>query len=148
MIPVWGSETMFKGFAVSMAALAAVFSLSNEAAAAGSCDNLEGQDVVLAGTVDKVAGIGVIFFTDRKTGCDFGLVAFSSDPPCKQGNAIEVKGKLRKNAYVKGIYDIERNRRSPDGLDSTHHRCARRASRLQRLRWWQERCVGSLCGVK
>ncbi len=107
---------MFRAFAVSMAALAAVFSLSDEAAAAGSCDNLEGQDVALAGTVDKVAGVGVIFFTDKKTGCEFGLVAFSSDPPCKQGGQIEVKGKLRKNAYVKGIYDVERNRRAPDGL--------------------------------
>ena len=116
MIPVWGSETMFRAFAVSMAALAAVFCLPDEATAAGSCDNLEGQDVALAGTVDKVAGIGVIFFTDRKTGCEFGLVAFSSDPPCKQGNAIEVKGKLRKNNYVKGMYDVERNRRAPDGL--------------------------------
>ncbi len=107
---------MFRGLSVSLAALAAVFSLSGEAAAAGSSDNHEGQDVTLPGTVDKVAGIGVIFFTDRKTGCDFGLVAFSSDPPCKQGNAIEVKGKLRKNAYVKGMYDVERNRRAPDGL--------------------------------
>ncbi len=107
---------MFKAFAVSTVALSFVLGLSGAASAAGSCDNLEGQDVALAGTVDKVAGVGVIFFTDKKTGCDFGLVAFSSDPPCKQGNAIEVKGKLRKNAYVKGMYDVDRNRKAPDGL--------------------------------
>ncbi|MDP3163162.1 MAG: hypothetical protein Q8N31_24370 [Reyranella sp.] len=107
---------MFKALAVSTVALSFAFGLFGEAAAAGSCDNLEGQDVTLAGTVDKVAGVGVIFFTDKKTGCDFGLVAFRGDPPCKAGGQIVVKGKLRKNAYVKGIYDVERNRKAPDGL--------------------------------
>ena len=107
---------MFKTLAVSAGALSFALGLSGEAAAAGSCDNLEGQDVILAGTVDKVAGVGVIFFIDKKTGCEFGLVAFSSDPPCKAGGQIEVKGKLRKNAYVKGMYDVDRNRKAPDGL--------------------------------
>ena len=106
---------MFKTFAVSCLVLSLSLGLSGEAAAAGSCDNLEGQDVALTGTVDKVAGVGVIFFTDKKTGCDFGLVAFPAIRRCKQGNAIEVKGKLE-DTYVKGIYDVERNRRAPDGL--------------------------------
>ncbi len=116
LLSVWDNVIMRRMLAACAIALSAAVGLSGPAAAAGSCDNLEGQDVAHIGTVDKVAGIVVIFFTDRKTGCDFGLVAFRGDPPCKAGGQIEVKGKLRKNAYVKGIYDVERNRKAPDGL--------------------------------
>ncbi len=96
--------------------LSAVVGLSGQAAAAGSCDNLEGQDVSFAGTIDKIASIGVIFFIDKKTGCEVGLVPALSERQCRAGGQIEVKGKLRKNAYLKGTYDIERNRKAPESL--------------------------------
>jgi hypothetical protein len=107
---------MFRALAIATIALSAVVGLSEEAAAAGSCDNLEGQDVVLEGPVDKVLDTGVIFFTDKKTGCEFGLVTFRSDPTCKAGGPIRVKGKLRKNAYLEGTYDVERNRKAAGSL--------------------------------
>lgn len=79
------------------------------AAVAQYCDNLEGQDVKVTGTVDKmVDAAGVVFFRDRKTACQFGLVMHRNDKGCKAGSQIEVSGRLMKNKFLPDTYDIDR----------------------------------------
>ena len=68
--------------------------------AAQFCDNLEGQDVKVSGTIDRmVEAAGVIFFRDRKTACQFGIVNHRNDKGCKTGAQVEVSGKLIKNKF-------------------------------------------------
>ena len=94
-------------------ALLAVVCLQAGPAAAQYCDNLEGQEVKVSGTVDKmVDGAGVVFFRDRKTACQFGLVTERTETGCKTGAQIEVAGKLIKNKFLPDTYDIDRGGRS------------------------------------
>ena len=94
-------------------ALPAALWLQTGPAAAQYCDNLEGQDVKVSGTIDKmVDAAGVVFFRDQKTACQFGLVMDRNDKGCKAGGQIEVLGKLVKNKFLPGIYDIDRDRKA------------------------------------
>ncbi len=94
-------------------ALPAAVCLYAGTAAAQYCDNLEGQDVKVAGTIEKmVDAAGVLFFRDQKTACQFGLVMDRNDKGCKAGGQIEASGKLIKNKFLPGTYDIDRNRKA------------------------------------
>jgi hypothetical protein len=85
-------------------------------AVAQYCDNLEGQDVQVSGVIDKaVEAAGVVFFRDRKTSCQFGLVVNRSDTGCKQGAQIEASGKLVKNRFLTDTYDVDRGPRPVAG---------------------------------
>jgi hypothetical protein len=93
-------------------ALPAALWLQTGPAAAQFCDNLEGQDVKVTGTIDRmVEAAGVIFFRDRKTACQFGLVTHRNDKGCKIGAQVEVSGKLIKNKFLPDTYDIDRGSR-------------------------------------
>ncbi len=82
-------------------------------AAAQYCDNLDGQEVKVSGTIDRMAeAAGVVFFRDQKTACQFGLVIDRNDKGCRIGGQIEVSGKLLKNKFVPGTYDVDRNRKA------------------------------------
>lgn len=81
-------------------------------AVAQYCDNLEGKEVTVSGTIDRmVEAAGVIFFRDRKTACQFGMVTHRNDKGCKTGAQIEVSGKLMKNKFLPDTYDIDRGSR-------------------------------------
>jgi len=96
--------------------LPAVLWLLPGAALAQYCDNLEGQDVQVAGVIDKaVEAAGVVFFRDRKTSCQFGIVMSRNDTGCKQGAQIEASGKLVKNRFLPDMYDIDRGPRPAAG---------------------------------
>jgi hypothetical protein len=86
-------------------------------AAAQYCDNLEGQDVTVSGKVDRmVDAAGVIFFRDRKTACQFGLVLSRNERGCKVGAEVEASGKLIKNKFMPDIYDVDRSGKPPTGI--------------------------------
>ena len=55
-----------------------------------------------------VEAAGVIFFRDRKTACQFGMVTHRNDKGCKIGAQVEVSGKLIKNKFLPDTYDIDR----------------------------------------
>ena len=98
-------------------ALPAVLCLQAGPAAAQYCDNLEGQDIKVSGTIEKmVDAVGVVFFRDQKTACQFGLVTDRNDKGCKTGGKIEASGKLIKNKFLPGTYDIDRNRKAAESL--------------------------------
>lgn len=93
-------------------ALTAFLCLQSGPATAQYCDNLEGQEVNVSGTIDKmVDAVGVIFFRDRKTSCQFGMVTDRNDKGCKTGAQVEVSGKLIKNKFMADTYDIDRGRK-------------------------------------
>ncbi|MFZ5778978.1 MAG: hypothetical protein ACOY4R_02065 [Pseudomonadota bacterium] len=97
-------------------AWAAALWLLPGAALAQYCDNLEGQDVHVEGVIDKaVEAAGVVFFRDRKTSCQFGIVMSRTDAACKQGAQIEASGKLVKNRFLPDTYDIDRGPRPAPG---------------------------------
>ena len=94
-------------------ALAALW-LGAEPAIAQHCDNLEGKEVRVSGTIDRmVDAAGVIFFRDRKTACQFGLVTHRNDKGCKVGAQVEALGKLIKNRFLPDTYDIDRGSKPP-----------------------------------
>jgi hypothetical protein len=96
-------------------ALASVLWLQAGPAVAQYCDNLDGQDVQVSGTVDRmVDAAGVIFFRDRKTACQFGLVLHRNDKGCKIGSQVEASGKLMKNKFLPDTYDIDRSGKPAD----------------------------------
>lgn len=98
---------------VAAVALPAALWLQAGPAAAQYCDNLEGQEIKVSGTIDKmVDAAGVVFFRDQKTACQFGLVMHRTDKGCKTGGQIEVSGKLIKNKFLPGTYDIDRDRKA------------------------------------
>ena len=81
-------------------------------AAAQYCDNLEGKDVRATGRIDRaVEAAGVVFFRDRNTTCQFGIVLQKGDQGCKVGATIEVVGKLMKNKFMPDTYDVDRGSR-------------------------------------
>ena len=81
-------------------------------AAAQYCDNLEGKEVRAGGRIDRaVDAAGVVFFRDRNTTCQFGLVLQKGDQGCRVGSTIEVVGKLVKNKFMPDTYDIDRGSR-------------------------------------
>ncbi len=91
-------------------ALPATLWLQTGPAVAQYCDNLEGQDIRVSGTIDRmVETAGVIFFRDRKTACQFGMVTHRNDRGCKVGAQVEVSGKLIKNKFLPDTYDIDRS---------------------------------------
>ena len=91
------------------AALPAALWLQSGPAVAQYCDNLEGQEVRVSGPIERmVDAAGVIFFRDRKTTCQFGLVLHRNDKGCKVGAQVEVSGKLIKNKFLPDTYDIDR----------------------------------------
>ena len=95
-------------------ALSAAMCLYVGPAAAQYCDNLEGQDVKVTGQVEKmVDAVGVVFFRDQKTACQFGIVMHRNDRRCKVSDFIEVTGKLIKNKFLPGTYDIDRSGKPP-----------------------------------
>ena len=95
-------------------ALPAALCFQAGAAFAQYCDNLEGQDVKVTGTVEKmVDAAGVVFFRDKKTACEFGIVLHRNDKGCKAGSQIEVSGRLIKNKFLAGTYDVDRGGRPP-----------------------------------
>ena len=80
------------------------------------CDNLEGKDVTVSGTIDKaVDAAGVVFFRDKKTACQFGLVTSRNDKGCTSGAQIEASGKLVKNKFLPDTYDIDRGTKPAPG---------------------------------
>ena len=94
-------------------ALPAALCLLAGPAAAQYCDNLEGQEVKVTGIIEKmVDAAGVLFFRDQKTACQFGLVMDRNDKGCKTGGLIEASGKLIKNKFLPGTYDIDRDRKA------------------------------------
>jgi hypothetical protein len=106
---------VWKGIAIRVRLLAAAVALPAALwlqigpAAAQVCDNLEGQEVKVSGTIDRmVEAAGVIFFRDRKTACQFGMVTHRNDKGCKTGAQVEVSGKLIKNKFLPDTYDIDR----------------------------------------
>jgi hypothetical protein len=95
------------------AALLAAVCLNAGPAAAQYCDNLEGQEVKVSGTIERmVDAAGVLFFRDQKTACQFGLVMDRNDKGCKAGGQVETTGKLIKNKFLPGTYDIDRDRKA------------------------------------
>jgi hypothetical protein len=106
---VWkGIAIRVRLLAAAVALLAALW-LQIGPAAAQFCDNLEGQEVKVSGTIDRmVEAAGVIFFRDRKTACQFGMVTHRNDKGCKTGAQVEVSGKLIKNKFLPDTYDIDR----------------------------------------
>ena len=96
-------------------AMPAALCLLTGPAAAQYCDNLEGQDVKVSGTIEKmVDAAGVLFFRDQKTACQFGLVLDRKETGsgCKTGGQIEASGKLIKNKFMPGTYDVDRDRKA------------------------------------
>ena len=98
-----------------LAALAVLpFLLQAGPAAAQYCDNMEGKDVRMSGRIDRaVEAAGVVFFRDRNTSCQIGLVLRAQDKGCKLGADIEVVGKLLKNKFMPDTYDVDRGDRPP-----------------------------------
>lgn len=95
-------------------AMAAALWLQTGPAMAQYCDNLEGQEVKVSGVIDKaVEAAGVIFFRDRKTACQFGIVLHRNDKGCRVGSFVEASGKLIKNKFLPDTYDIDRNAKLP-----------------------------------
>ena len=95
-------------------ATAAALWLQTGPAMAQYCDNLEGQEVKVSGVIDKmVEAAGVIFFRDRKTACQFGIVLHRNDKGCRMGSVVEAAGKLVKNKFLPDTYDIDRNAKLP-----------------------------------
>jgi hypothetical protein len=95
-------------------ALPAALWLQTRPAIAQYCDNLDGQDVTVTGTIEKmVDAAGVIFFRDRKTACQFGIVLRRDDKGCKVGGQVELSGRLIKNKFMSDTYDIDRSIRPP-----------------------------------
>ena len=118
---------------VAAIALPAALWLQTGPAAAQYCDNLEGQEVKVSGTIDRmVEAAGVIFFRDRKTACQFGMVTHRNDKGCKIGAQVEVSGKLIKNKFLPDTYDIDRG--SKRGRLSTFERGTSRRSLTQSAR--------------
>jgi hypothetical protein len=97
----------------AMAMVAALW-LRTGPAMAQYCDNLQGQEVKVTGVIDKMAeAAGVIFFRDRKTACQFGIVLHRNDKGCRQGSFVEATGTLIKNKFLPDTYDIDRNTKLP-----------------------------------
>ncbi|MBM3647923.1 MAG: hypothetical protein FJX11_09050 [Alphaproteobacteria bacterium] len=93
-------------------ALPAALCLPGRPAVAQYCDGMEGQDIKATGAIDRmVDAAGVVFFRDRKTACQFGLVLHRNDKGCKVGAQIEVSGKLIKNKFLPDTYDVDRGGR-------------------------------------
>jgi hypothetical protein len=106
---VWEGIAIRVRLLAAAVALPAALSLQIGPAAAQFCDNLEGQEVKVSGTIDRmVEAAGVIFFRDRKTACQFGMVTHRNDKGCKTGAQVEVSGKLIKNKFLPDTYDIDR----------------------------------------
>lgn len=102
-------EVMRARLKAAATTLLAALCLQAGPAAAQYCDNLEDKDVQVAGTIDKmVDASGVLFFRDRRTSCQFGLVLERTESGCKIGSQIEVSGKLIKNKFMPDTYDIDR----------------------------------------
>ena len=98
-------------------AVPAALCLLTGPAAAQYCDNLEGQEVKVSGTIEKmVDAAGVVFFRDQKTACQFGVVMDRTDKGCKSGGQIEASGKLIKNKFLPGTYDIDRDRKAGQSI--------------------------------
>src|SRR5215204_2737301 len=98
---------------VASVALPFALWLQTGPAAAQFCDNLEGKEVKVSGTIDRmVEAAGVIFFRDRKTACQFGMVTHRNDKGCKVGAQVEVSGKLIKNKFLADTYDVDRSAKS------------------------------------
>ena len=58
---------------VAAIALPVALWLQTGPAVAQYCDNLEGKEITVSSTIDRmVEAAGVIFFRDRKTACQFG----------------------------------------------------------------------------
>lgn len=105
---VWGKEIRAR-LATAAVVLPVALWLQTGPAAAQFCDNLEGQEIKVSGTIDRmVEAAGVVFFRDRKTACQFGMVTHRNDKGCKTGAQIEVSGKLIKNKFLPDTYDIDR----------------------------------------
>jgi hypothetical protein len=106
---VWEGIKIRVRLLAAAVALPAALWLQIGPAAAQFCDNLEGQEVKVSGTIDRmVEAAGVIFFRDRKTACQFGMVTHRNDKGCKTGAQVEVSGKLIKNKFLPDTYDIDR----------------------------------------
>jgi len=109
---VWEGITIRARWLAGAVALPAALWLQTGPAAAQFCDNLEGKEITVSGTIDRmVEAAGVIFFRDRKTACQFGMVTHRNDKGCKTGAQIEVSGKLIKNKFLPDTYDIDRGSR-------------------------------------
>ncbi len=99
-----------------MITLAVLLCLQAAPALAQFCDDQEGKQVTMSGTIDKaVDAAGVVFFRDTKTACQFGLVTSRNDKGCKPGAQIEVSGKLVKNKFLPDTYDIDRGTKPAPG---------------------------------
>jgi hypothetical protein len=106
---VWEGNKMRPRLVAAIALPAALW-LQTGPAAAQYCDNLEGKEVKVSGTIDRmVEAAGVIFFRDSKTACQFGMVTHRNDKGCKIGARVEVSGKLIKNKFLPDTYDIDRS---------------------------------------
>ena len=106
---VWEGIKIRARLVAAAVALPAALWLQTGPAAAPFCDNLEGKEVTVSGTIDRmVEAAGVIFFRDRKTACQFCMVTHRNDKGCKTGAQIEVSGKLIKNKFLPDTYDIDR----------------------------------------
>jgi hypothetical protein len=111
---VWEGNKMRPRLLAAAMALPAALCLNAGTAVAQYCDNLEGQEVKITGTVEKtVDAAGVVFFRDKKTACQFGLVMHRNDMACKTGAKIEVSGRLMKNKFLPDTYDIDRSGKPP-----------------------------------
>jgi len=109
---VWEGIKIRARLVAAAVALPAALWLQTGPAAAQFCDNLEGKEITVSGTIDRmVEAAGVIFFRDRKTACQFGMVTHRNDKGCKTGAQIEVSGKLIKNKFLPDTYDIDRGSR-------------------------------------
>ena len=105
---VWGKNLGERLVAAAVVMPVALW-LQTGPAAAQFCDNLEGKEITVSGTIDRmVEAAGVIFFRDRKTACQVGMVTHRNDKGCKTGAQIEVSGKLIKNKFLPDTYDIDR----------------------------------------
>ena len=106
---VWGKKIRSR-LVAAVVTLPAAMLLQTGPAAAQYCDNLEGQEVKVSGTIDRmVEAAGVIFFRDRKTACQFGLVLHRNDKGCKVGSHVDASGKLMKNKFLPDTYDVDRS---------------------------------------
>ena len=105
---------MRRTLAVGALLLSVALALQGGPAVAQACDNRDGQDITVAGTIDNVTIAGVIFFRDRKTGCQIALVANRNDKGCKAGGQIEASGKLMKSPYLPGTYEVDRGSKPPN----------------------------------
>jgi hypothetical protein len=110
---VWERRKKMLPRLAAVVALPAALWLQAGPAAAQSCDRLEGQEIKVSGTIDRmVEAAGVIFFRDRKTACQFGMVTHRNDKGCKVGAQVEVSGRLIKNKFLPDTYDVDRSGKS------------------------------------